>query len=133
MASIYLDVPFVTQLNFGSKSDPRSDPTGCWYSSACMVGYYFEAGPRLGDPSLYIREVGKFKDGTTMMGHKVISDTTTLQKNENLVEVPYPGNKTWTLVALAELLAEEMGPATDILAKNPWRFDLWALLGINRH
>lgn len=109
MASIYLDVPFVTQLGFGNKSDPRNDPTGCWYSSACMLGYYFEAGPRLGDPSLFNKKVGKFKDGSPMIGHDVISDTTTLQKNENLVEVPYPGDKKWTPEALSGLL-KKWGP-----------------------
>jgi len=41
--SIYLDVPFVSQLNYGAG---MSDPTGCWYCSAQMVAYYFEAGPR---------------------------------------------------------------------------------------
>jgi hypothetical protein len=37
--SIYLDVPFVTQLGFGDKSDPQNDPSGCWYSSACITSY----------------------------------------------------------------------------------------------
>lgn len=109
MASIYLDVPFVTQLGFGDKSDPRNDPTGCWYSSACMLGYYFEAGPRLGDPSLFTREVGKFKDGSKMMGHDVINDTTQLQKNENLTQVAYPKSKEWTAAELSDLL-RKWGP-----------------------
>lgn len=109
MASIYLDVPYVTQLGFGDKSDPQNDPTGCWYSSACMLGYYFEAGPRQGDPSLFTRDVGTFKDGSPMTGHQVISDTTTLQKNENLVEVSYPDAKKWTLKELHDLL-RKWGP-----------------------
>ncbi len=109
MASIYLDVPFVTQLGFGNKADPQNDPTGCWYSSACMVGYYFEAGPRLGDPSLHTRAVGKFKDGSPMTGHDVINSSVTLQKNENLVEVAYPPTKEWTIDALAGLL-RKWGP-----------------------
>jgi len=109
MASIYLNVPFVSQLGFGSKTDPTNDPTGCWYASACMVGYYFEAGPRLGDPSLYTLNVGRYKDGSPMTGHQAIADTTTLQKNENLVEVPYPADKKWTTKALAELL-KKWGP-----------------------
>lgn len=109
MASIYLDVPYVTQLGFGNKSDPQNDPTGCWYSSACMVGYYFEAGPRLGDPSLFTRNVGSFKDGSPMTGHQVISSTAILQKNENLVEVPYPPSKAWTIDMLADLL-RKWGP-----------------------
>lgn len=97
MASIYLDVPFVTQLGFGHNKS-MNDPTGCWYSSACMVAYYFEAGPRLGDPSLY-------RNG----GHDVIGDSTTLRKNENLVEVPYPPAKQWTSDALATLM-RKWGP-----------------------
>lgn len=97
MASIYLDVPFITQLGYG-QDKTLSDPTGCWYASACMLGYYFEAGPRLGDPSLW-----------TPKGHKVIQDSKTLQKNEHLVEVAYPANKAWTLDALADLL-RKYGP-----------------------
>lgn len=92
MAGIYLDVPFVTQLGFGP-NNAMNDPLGCWYCSACMLGYYFEAGPRLGDPSLW-----------TPQGHKAISDTTTLRKNENLVMVAYPPEKAWTKDALAALL-----------------------------
>ena len=48
--SIYLQVPYVTQL---SQTPGASDPTGCWYASACMIGYYFEVGPRLGVPEIY--------------------------------------------------------------------------------
>ena len=48
--SIYLDVPYVSQLNYGGG---MNDPTGCWYASACMVSFYFEAGPRLGVPEIY--------------------------------------------------------------------------------
>jgi hypothetical protein len=109
MPSIYLEVPFVTQLGFGNKADPQNDPTGCWYRSACMVAFYFEAGPRLGDPSLYTRNVGTFKNGTPMTGHQPIQDTTTLQKNENLVEVPYPASKKWSTDDLAALL-RKWGP-----------------------
>ncbi len=98
MASIYLDVPFVTQLGYGTNKS-MNDPTGCWYCSACMVAYYFEAGPRVGDPSL----VGA--DGK----HAAIVDSTNLRKNENLVEVPYPATKKWTTDALADLM-KKYGP-----------------------
>lgn len=98
MASIYLDVPFVTQLGYGANRS-MNDPTGCWYCSACMVAYYFEAGPRVGDPSL----VGA--DGK----HAPIGDSTNLRKNENLVEVAYPASKQWTIDALADLL-KKYGP-----------------------
>lgn len=46
MASIYLDVPFVSKLAYFGPDNPMNDRTGCWYASACMVGYYFEAEPR---------------------------------------------------------------------------------------
>lgn len=98
MASIYLDVPFVTQLGYGYNKT-MNDPTGCWYCSACMVAYYFEAGPRVGDPSL----VGP--DGK----HAPIVDSTNLRRNENLVEVPYPALNKWTIDGLAELL-KKFGP-----------------------
>ena len=58
-----------------------------------MLGYYFEAGPRLGDPTLW-----------TPKGHKPIVDSTNLQKNENLVQVAYPPSKAWTMDALSDLL-----------------------------
>ena len=48
--SILLNVPWVTQLQAGSE-----DPTGCWYASTCMIGYFFEVGPRMGAPSLFSR------------------------------------------------------------------------------
>ena len=48
--SVYLDVPFVSQLNYGGG---MNDPTGCWYCHPCMIAYHFEAGPRLGVPELH--------------------------------------------------------------------------------
>jgi hypothetical protein len=48
--AIYLDVNFVSQLNYGGG---MNDYTGCWYCSACMVAYYFEQGPRMGVPELH--------------------------------------------------------------------------------
>jgi hypothetical protein len=57
---VKLKVPFITQLGIGSHAGGtgRNDPTGCWYASASMVGYYFEAGPRQGVPELYKRALG---------------------------------------------------------------------------
>jgi len=46
--TILLEVPYVTQLKPGFE-----DPTGCWYASACMVAYYFGAGPRQGVPEIH--------------------------------------------------------------------------------
>lgn len=48
--AITLNVPFVSQLDFGGG---MNDYTGCWYCSACMLAYYFEAGPRQGVPELH--------------------------------------------------------------------------------
>lgn len=48
--TILLPVPWITQSR-----QNYEDPTGCWYASACMLGYFFEAGPRQGLPSLYTR------------------------------------------------------------------------------
>lgn len=48
--SILLPVPWISQ----SRQD-YEDPTGCWYASACMVGYFFESGPRQGLPKLFTR------------------------------------------------------------------------------
>ena len=88
--SVYLEVPFVSQLTFGGDGASSSygpqgkrDPTGCWYASACMVAYFFEAGPRLGVPALY-------QPG---LGHKVISvgAVGTLARNENLEAVAGSG------------------------------------------
>lgn len=65
--AVTLKVNYVTQLGIGGHvpgATPRNDPTGCWYASACMVAYYFEAGPRLGVPELYKRSLGG-----TQLGH----------------------------------------------------------------
>jgi len=59
--AVKLDVPFVTQLGIGAHvkgAVQRDDPTGCWYASASMVAYYFEAGPRLGLPELFKLDLG---------------------------------------------------------------------------
>ncbi|QYU70862.1 hypothetical protein J4558_12450 [Leptolyngbya sp. 15MV] len=39
---VYLDVPYCTQLRFPNACSEDNDPTGCWYASACMIGWYFE-------------------------------------------------------------------------------------------
>jgi hypothetical protein len=51
--SVYLDVPYCTQLRFPNACSEDNDPTGCWYASACMIGWYFEVGPRQGVPELH--------------------------------------------------------------------------------
>jgi hypothetical protein len=59
--TVLLKVNFVTQLGIGGHvtgGATRDDPTGCWYASACMVGHYFEQGPRLGVPELFKKDLG---------------------------------------------------------------------------
>lgn len=50
---VYLDVPYCNQLRFPNSCSEDNDPTGCWYASACMIGWYFEAGPRQGVPEIH--------------------------------------------------------------------------------
>lgn len=51
--AVYLDVPYCNQLSVPEACSVFNDPTGCWYCSACMIGWYFEAGPRQGVPELH--------------------------------------------------------------------------------
>lgn len=51
-----LEVPFVSQLKYGDGT--MNDPTGCWYASACMLAYFYEAGPRFGVPELHTSSIG---------------------------------------------------------------------------
>ena len=82
---MYLNVPFVSQLDFGGDQH-LDDPTGCWYASACMIAYSFEAGPRQGVPALYSMPLPQ-ADGTSRTGHWAITDgwLPTLMANEHLV------------------------------------------------
>jgi hypothetical protein len=106
MFAIYLDVGFQNQLSFGNPADPTTDPTGCWYASICMIGYYFEYGPRLGNPALYKRNLGTYKDGTPMIGNMPANakDMTVVMKNEHLVALPEPAGKAWATPDLAQNL-----------------------------
>ncbi len=82
--SVYLDVGFISQLTPGNR-----DPLGCWYASACMVGYFFEQGPRLGVPELY-QPAAPNRSG----GHLGIPPSMfkALAKNEQLEAVPGAGD-----------------------------------------
>ena len=57
--SFVLEVPYVRQLNIGGhipgNTESWDDPTGCWYASVCMIGYFFEQGPRFGVPEIFNR------------------------------------------------------------------------------
>jgi len=84
---MYLNVNYVTQLEFGHNQN-QMDPTGCWYSSACMVAYGFSAGPRLGVPELHSMAVSH-KDGSSGTGHWALplGWLPTFMSNEDLVAV----------------------------------------------
>jgi hypothetical protein len=114
MADIYLDVPFVSQLNIGGHAGVGRDETnGCWYATCCMIGYYHEQGPRLGVPSRYVKPDGSPQDvdkkGNTAplpVSPTVLED---VARNEGLVQVPLPTDKKWTCDGLATVL-RECGP-----------------------
>lgn len=116
MPDIYLNVPFVTQMNIGGHvpgRGTRDDPTGCWYASISMLGYYREQGPRLGVPSLYVNPDGtpQKTDAKGNVAAKAIGGVNydTLVANEGLTAIPLPANKTWTCEKLAEIL-RDCGP-----------------------
>ncbi len=71
--TVRLNVPFFSQLGIGaSPGNPgRDDPTGCWYACACMIGAFYEIGPRLGVPELFTRQLGGGR-----VGHRMLMDTT---------------------------------------------------------
>lgn len=50
---VYLDVTYANQLPFPNSCSELNDPTGCWYACACMIGWYFEVGPRQGVPEIH--------------------------------------------------------------------------------
>jgi hypothetical protein len=107
MPDIYLDVPYVSQMKIGGHAGPGHDEiTGCWYASTCMLGYYREAGPRLGVPALYATP-----GPTGNPNPKPISPDTfpVLAQNEGLTPIPLPADKKWTCEKLAEIL-RECGP-----------------------
>lgn len=112
--SVYLDVPFVTQLGYGGGD--LNDPTGCWYASCCMIAYHFEAGPRLGVPELYDPDTGHLPIGgpaaTAALTGKAINTTSggeeIMAKRENLEPVPGLANNR-SLKAL-EMLLRAHGP-----------------------
>ena len=84
---MYLDVPFVSQLDFGGNQH-IDDPTGCWYASACMIAYAYEAGPRQGVPELWSMET-VMADGSVRTSHWALPFEwlPTFVRNEHLVEL----------------------------------------------
>ena len=71
----------------------------CWYASACMVAYYFEAGPRLGLPQKYAANAG--------ISPK-LGDIIALAKTEHLTPV-LASNRNWTAADLERALGD-FGP-----------------------
>lgn len=109
--SVYVETTFVSQLSFAGDANlssygpaGRRDPTGCWYAGACMVAFFFEAGPRLGVPSQY---------SPTLYGHGghralAVSTVATLAANEHLEPVPGAGGALDS--ATLEELLRSSGP-----------------------
>src|SRR5262245_43320752 len=87
--AVHLRVPLVRQ-------DQRME---CWYASACMVAYYFAAGPRLGLP-------GRWKENKGL--NPTFGEFIALARAEELTPVIAP-NRTWTEAALERLL-RDFGP-----------------------
>jgi hypothetical protein len=119
MTDTILNVPYVSQLSIGGSParGGRHDPTGCWYAALSMVGYYREAGPRLGVPEQYVKPDGTaqktdlgFRGGrgaTAALG--MGSNYDKLMNNEGLVTVPLPTGKSWSTEQLAIIL-QKFGP-----------------------
>lgn len=112
--AILLEVPFVTQLDIGGhvpgNTNTLNDYTGCWYASACMVGYYFAQGPRHGVPELFTKQNAN-PDGSTSTGHWAIPAgwMPTLMQREGLVAVADHATKVFTLDEI-EALLKARGP-----------------------
>jgi hypothetical protein len=87
--AIQLNVPLVAQMR----------EMDCWYAGACMVAYYYEAGPRLGLPARWAENKGILPD---------TNDFPALAKTEGLVSVVAP-NRVWTESNLTKLL-QDFGP-----------------------
>lgn len=102
-AFILLDVPHVGQRDIGAYPGhaSRSELNGCWYASTCMVGYFWEYGPRMGVPEQYAPNPAD----PLPMGERYA----TLKKNEHFEGVPLPSTKKWTMYKLYNVL-EHHGP-----------------------
>jgi hypothetical protein len=79
---VYLDVPFVSQLNYGGG---MNDPTGCWYCSAQMVAFHFESGPRRGVPEIH-SATGHAATGSALATQRLTTAGATKTEHELLAE-----------------------------------------------
>jgi hypothetical protein len=87
--AIKLEVPLV----------PQDKSMSCWYASACMVAYYYEAGPRLGLPKRYAENQGV---------NPTVGDFVALAKAEHLTPV-IAANRAWGDTSLERAL-RDFGP-----------------------
>lgn len=106
-----LKVPYVTQKDIGGHvagAKTWTDWTGCWYASACMVAYFFGAGPRLGVPALFSQWDAGGLGGAGHKYHEAMAHTQykTFAKNEHLESVPNCESPThdFTLAEIEALL-----------------------------
>lgn len=111
MADVLLSVPYVTQVNIGAKAGiggGRTENMGCWYAAVQMLGYFREAGPRLGVPEQYMQADGKprldAKGELQPLG--MGANYPKLVQNEALSTIPLPADNKWTAAKLADLLAD---------------------------
>jgi hypothetical protein len=116
MAFVRLDVPFVSQNEIGSHvkgAKTHSEQNGCWYASTCMIGYFWEYGPRLGVPEQYKKGwvdsiVSWFKyvpSDPKPMGSRYKD----LKENEGFKGCPLPSANKWTADGLMKILTDH-GP-----------------------
>lgn len=130
MADYLLKVPLVGQRHgYNSKPLQQKDRFGilkdhgsmaCWYASACMVSYYYRAGPRLGLPKRW--EINR---GITS---KTIDE---LAKVEGLISIEKP-TIGLTIESIFQLLME-YGPiwaAGKYLDDNPEQAHAIVLTGV---
>ncbi|MEM9381425.1 MAG: papain-like cysteine protease family protein [Planctomycetota bacterium] len=133
--SVYLNVVYVNQLNYGGG---MTDPTGCWYCSAEMIGKTFEEGPRRGVPEIhganghaatgtkeasdrrfevYKRSALTLRGGQMKAFHNTDNEHQLLAKRENLRPVEDHAG-VWTLLELDKLLRDS-GPIFFYWNKRP--------------
>jgi hypothetical protein len=118
-----LNVPFVTQHNIGGHVVKKSffglikkkvrgwdDWTGCWYASACMVGYYFEAGPRRGLPEIFVAGQGHLATGSDAAYALEQKHHDLLAKRENLIAVEQCSSTHQFTLEEIESLLKDGGP-----------------------
>jgi len=122
--AIKREVPFVTQLDIGGhvvqkkglkglfKKKVRGwdDWTGCWYASACMIGYYFEAGPRQGVPEIFVSGQGHLATGTAAAYALEQKHHDLLAQRENRVPVPNCSSTHQFTVGEIDSLLRDGGP-----------------------